>query len=355
MVRTKGASTPLWNRALERYSEELEGNDDFQSITEISSLDDLLSYAKTIEPFLPEERGALRSIQRLGPTLKFVDDFSAIIAVCFGADAKLTAVVWGSIRLMLNLASSGGDTLKDVIEMLEELSLTLPRFRTYEDKLPMDRSLETALVDVYTEVICFYARCIHFFRAHPHVLLRRDAWADFRSDFSRTVSRIRRLSSAVESEAESARLRRDTEKYTEVLNLMENFKDIKIRNDESKSYYYIPTTLGHRFWGREDALESITKALAPEEKPRYLKTFALHGMGGVGKTRIALQYANQNRDNYSAILWVAADNTISIGQSFREIAKVLGLVKGEEEMQDSVAVTLKVKTWLDSARKYYSN
>lgn len=95
--------------------------------------------------------------------LKFVDDFSAVIAVCFGADAKLTAFVWGSIRLMLTLASSAGDSFKDVIDMLEELSLTLPRLRTYETNFEMERALEASLVDVYTEVICFYARCIHFF------------------------------------------------------------------------------------------------------------------------------------------------------------------------------------------------
>ena len=53
-------------------------------------------------------------MNRLGPTLKFVDDFSAVLAVCFGADAKLTAFVLESIRLMLDLAASAADTLKDV-------------------------------------------------------------------------------------------------------------------------------------------------------------------------------------------------------------------------------------------------
>lgn len=96
-------STPLWHRALERYREELETNDDYQSIIEIGSLDDLLNYAKTFEPLLPRDRSVLDSMNRLGPALKFVDDFSALIAVCFGVDAKLTAFVWGSIRLMLTL------------------------------------------------------------------------------------------------------------------------------------------------------------------------------------------------------------------------------------------------------------
>lgn len=290
-------------------------------------------------------------MHRLGPTLKFVDDFSAVIAVCFGADAKLTAFVWGSIRLMLHLASSAGDILKDVLDMLEELSFTLPRFRTYEDTLPTDRSLEAALIDVYTEVICFYARCIHFFRAHPHVLLRRDAWKDFRDDFSRTIRRIRGLSSTVETAAESARMKREKAKYDEVLDLMETFKGTKVKEDEVAHHYHLPSDLSPRFWGREDALKAIQQALNPEEKPHVLKTFALYGIGGVGKTQIALQYANQNRDRYRAILWVAADNVIGMGQSFRDLAKSLGLIHSNEEMQDTVGSTLKVKNWLTDTRK----
>ena len=105
-------------------------------------------------------------VNRLDSILKFVNDFSAVVAVCFGADAKLAALVWGSIRMILTLASSASDTLRDVVDMLEELSL---------------------IVDVYTEVICFYARTIHFFRSNPHGLLRRNAWAEFHGDFSKTI------------------------------------------------------------------------------------------------------------------------------------------------------------------------
>ena len=283
--------------------------------------------------------------------LKFVDDFSAVIAVCFGADAKVTAFVWGSIRLMLTLASSAGDTLKNVLDMLEELSLTLPRIRTYETSFEIDRELEAALVDLYTEVICFYARCIHFFRPHPHVLLQRDAWKDFGDDFARTLQRIRRLSTTVESEADLARMKRDRGKYEEVLGLMEKFNETKLKEDETRRHHYVPSTLSPRFWGRDDALNAIEEALSPEQKSHQLRTFALYGMGGAGKTQIALQYANRHRELYQAILWVTADNVINMSQSFREIAKLLRLSQTEQEIQDTNGCMLKVKNWLNETCK----
>ena len=59
--RERRAASPLWHKALERYREELEENDDYQDIIEVGSLEDLLNHTKTIESLLPQERTALNS------------------------------------------------------------------------------------------------------------------------------------------------------------------------------------------------------------------------------------------------------------------------------------------------------
>jgi hypothetical protein len=73
-------------------------------------------------------------------------------------------------------------------------------------------------------------------------------------------------------------------------------------------------------------------------------------MGGVGKTQIALKYANDSHAKYSAIFWISADNFLTIGQSFREIAKILGLTEPDAETDDN-AVMLQVKEWLSGTSK----
>lgn len=66
------------------------------------------------------------------------------------------------------LISHSADTMDNVLNMLDEISLALPRFRTYEDTLPITPGLGSALVDAYTEMLCFCARTINFFRSAPH-------------------------------------------------------------------------------------------------------------------------------------------------------------------------------------------
>lgn len=350
----------LWHRAVQRFQEELEENEDYEEIIKAETLDDLLSCCKTLQSNLPSKRTALNSINRLGPRL---DDFSAVIAQYSGADALITAIPWGSVCLMLNLASKAGETLHDVLDMLEQISVRLPRLKAPEENLPVDREFEAALLDLYTEVICFYARTVNVFRTHPHALTRRNAWEGLRADFDLTVRRMERMSSSVEG-ADRTSVRIDS-KYKEVSDLImrsvlgltetlqrgetHNYEAIK-RRDEAIKFHRLPCELSPRFWGREEALQAIGKALDPGEGSGFPKAFALYGMGGVGKTQIALEYANRNRDRYNAILWVAAENRISVEQSFRNIARDLLISKSDGELQD-VDATPKVKNWLAQARK----
>lgn len=60
------------------------------------------------------------------------------------------------------------ETFEDVLRMLDEMSLALPRFKAYADSLEMTPELESCLVEVYTEMTCFCARVVKFFRSSPH-------------------------------------------------------------------------------------------------------------------------------------------------------------------------------------------
>lgn len=340
--------TPLWHQALERYRDELQGTDGYDETLTIHSLGELIDSLSSMQIPASGNYPAVTSIQRLAPRLKFVDDFSAVLAVCFGADATVTAAVWGSIRLILDQAASAAETLQDVVDMLEELSLTLPRFQSYEETLPLGRDLQLALVDVYSEIICFYARTIHFLRSNPHLILRKKAWQGFRSDFSRTLMRVKRMSSSIESEADMLRMRKDKSQYEEVLELLNTMKVDKEKEQQHIRFRSIPFPLNPRFSGRQDILNSLQSALGNASQSSPTKSMALFGMGGVGKTQIAIQYAHQSLHNFDAVLWVAADNSIAIGQSFRDISEGLGLTKPGDEPQDTAAAVWRVKSWINS-------
>lgn len=339
------SNSPLWNRALEKYVEELDEDADDGILAGVGSLEDLIAYARTIE--YPGSN-SFTALSRLGSSLKFVDDFSAVVAICLGASAKVIAFVWGSLGLIITLASSTDDALQiqNVLDMLEELSLSLPRLRYYENNLPLDRSLENALVDLYSEIICFYARLIRHYRTNPHLPMQQAGWQSLQRDFNRTERRVKYLSSIVEKEADLVKMKFGSDKHEEVLEALKSLGGRKAQDDATKQCYYIPISMNPRFKGRERDLMQLREALDPDENPTRLKSFALYGMGGVGKTQLALCYALESKTMFDKILWIDAETSMSLDQSFKEAAVGLGLRQESSDGSNELSATARVKDWL---------
>jgi hypothetical protein len=116
-----------------------------------------------------------------------------------------------------------------------------------------------------------------FSRKHPHTLLVQNALADLQGDFSQTFRRIKSMAAAVESEADQARMRREKDKYTEVLDVLKVLKDSKVSDNTAiPQCYLVPHQPNPRFWGREQALQEIRLHLEVEGGNTSLRTFALY-------------------------------------------------------------------------------
>ena len=78
------------------------------------------------------------------------------------------------------------------------------------------------------------------------------------------------------------------------------------------------------FTGRETLLHYLHAKLQNEREAAVLPQ-ALHGMGGVGKSQIAIEYVHRHRSDYELIWWIPAERKADILASLTELAFQLKL------------------------------
>lgn len=230
--------------------------------------------------------------------------------------------------------------------MLEELRRTLPRYKRFEDELPMTKTLEDALCDMYTEIIIFCARMITFFRNNPNIGASRSAWSHFHGDFHITIENLRNCSRRVDEEGDMIRMTREA-KSAETLQVIQKLNDVRLGDKKTLPCQMVPFGLNPRFFSRSEEVKRVRETLDHREDEKKLRIMAIYGLGGVGKTQLALHYANTSFSLYDVVAWIPSETQIKMTQALSVLAQKLGLKENEDE--DDSQASLKVRDWLNSS------
>jgi len=98
------------------------------------------------------------------------------------------------------------------------------------------------------------------------------------------------------------------------------------------------------FTGRENLLSRLREGIVDQVKAAVVP-HALHGLGGVGKTQMAIEYAYRFRDNYDLVWWIPADQPGLVRSTLAQLAPRLGVpgptMTGIEDSSNAVLDALR--------------
>jgi hypothetical protein len=114
----------------------------------------------------------------------------------------------------------------------------------------------------------------------------------------------------------------------------------------------IPYSRNPIFTGREQLLTHLADtlmtggvvALTPPQVQ------AISGLGGIGKTQLAIEYAYRHRQDYQAIFWTRADTTDAVIDGYGEIAHLLQLP--EQQSYNHLLVVKAVQEWFRTQTRW---
>ena len=107
------------------------------------------------------------------------------------------------------------------------------------------------------------------------------------------------------------------------------------------------------FVGRASNLSSIESVLLPVTAAER-KVVVLHGLGGIGKSQLAIEFAKKHRSDYTAVLWLNAKTEETLKQSFAANARRLPkkyfnqeILHGPQNEEVLGVILRETKAWLD--------
>ncbi|GHP00081.1 tetratricopeptide repeat protein [Reticulibacter mediterranei] len=106
----------------------------------------------------------------------------------------------------------------------------------------------------------------------------------------------------------------------------------------------IPFARNHLFRGRDTELAQLQTQLQQNKTAKTSTMLAITGLGGMGKTQLAIEYAYEHSHQYQAVLWVRADTIETLNASYNELAMLLNLP--EKNLVEQPQIITAVKTWL---------
>src|SRR6266702_4348869 len=110
----------------------------------------------------------------------------------------------------------------------------------------------------------------------------------------------------------------------------------------------VPYPRNSFFIGRDEILTRLHTQLLAGQATALSQPHAIIGLGGIGKTQIAVEYAYRYHQDYQVVLWARAESIEALTSSYVTIATLLNLP--EHEAQEQKITIQAVKTWLQTHR-----
>jgi len=115
-------------------------------------------------------------------------------------------------------------------------------------------------------------------------------------------------------------------------------------------YFEIPLDTNKNYVERQKLDSQLESLLSTHtHEPSAARRVVLYGLGGSGKTEMAVRFAERHRNDYVAIFWINGMDEARISDSFWTISQVLGLDSGTGSPE---AVLTRTRTWLSTHNEW---
>ncbi|KAF2722639.1 NB-ARC and TPR domain protein [Polychaeton citri CBS 116435] len=317
-----------WSAFVATSSNSLERNDKAQ-ISRITSLDDVqqLFIRPSSSPF---PASTSRELSSLALALEKIENFAVFVSDQAKPPTD-NSIFWGLVGILVKLSQSEEEIATRIPRMLRVACQNIDLLNKCRERATkaLSETRDTCF-DIAHSLVSLLTAVIRSIRKDVDCNLKdRNAWklieeqfSNFNCEVNEAISRIEKLSKF--SEFEDLTQLHSTLAALPKLSLRQSQEELA-----SLPCFIYPMSRTARFFDRtEDIIEMdrfFCNGVQDTEQP--FRSIALHGVAGVGKSSVALRYAENriHRKELDAMFWISGEKEVTVRQSFTDIAVRLKL------------------------------
>lgn len=198
--------TDAWTRARDRFVEDL-SDDEKAAFNSTYSLEEVFYSASAAQKLHQDKSKSLAYISKIQPLIKAIQQYETALDVYSNASSLIMCPLWGSMKVLIKIASDFGKYLEKIVDMLKMIGDALPRFRAYEKLFSTHERLIQELSMAYLIVLrfCIEAKAIFRNAKRSKFFTTRIAisllWKPFDQQFGGLIDEFHARRKAIEKEA----------------------------------------------------------------------------------------------------------------------------------------------------------
>ncbi|KAF8466010.1 hypothetical protein BDZ91DRAFT_763458 [Kalaharituber pfeilii] len=119
---------------------------------------------------LKDARVSEKKIKRCEAFLQSVQQFSGIVDTMIQHNACISALVWGSVKILLLTARNYIRYFSCLTDLLEKLGMVCPIFKEFQDLWPHFQGLQDAIFEYYAQTVKFCADALDFYASQQKIV-----------------------------------------------------------------------------------------------------------------------------------------------------------------------------------------
>ncbi|MCJ1309172.1 hypothetical protein MMC25_002828 [Agyrium rufum] len=258
-----------------------------------------------------------------------------------------TRILWSSLSLVIEICAQEERAIAHLSRFLKILGHRIDLFNTYCSSDTKIHQLKQAAIDIFVETLDFSTRVIHFLRSSNDFERNKEGgWNTLSGIHELNIKSIDEALGRVEKHVRFAGRILSHEEEVQRLQVLLSLTPANFTDNAALPCVNLPVARNARFFDRDGIINKIDAYFFDRPEDHRFRSLTLFGLGGVGKSYVALKYSHGKTSFFSAILWIQSETAISLEQSFSGIALRLKLAGAEAHKHEENRILVLDCKWL---------